>query len=541
MNPVRTSGLQSVLLIAWLSVTSPAGAQGMPVTEPAFDILEYQIEGNTVLTAEAIEKAVTPFLGEGKRLADAEAARTALEKAYQGAGYVTVFVDLPEQRVDDGVVRLLVAEGRVSRLIVSGSRYFSQGYIREKMRELAEDKVPNFNEVQRELAAVNRTDDRRVQPIMRAGTEPGTVEVELKVEDRLPASGTLELNNRHAPNTTQWRMTATGRYDNLFQREHSFSFTASTAPAAPSQSRVLSLNYAIPGEDQATWIGYVVNSNSNIAALGNVDIVGKGTTVGLRYARPVLAAPSGTHTVTLGVDYKNLQEETRSGADVISTPIRYLPFNVAYSGTFDHGSSRSTTLNLQMLAAFRPIFQRDVDCIGFRSDQFECKRYNGDGGFATVRADLRHAFALGPGRLQGRLGGQIATGPVPSGEQYAIGGAETVRGYLEAEGAGDGAVLGSVEWRSRDVTWSAALGGTPGSEVALRVGAVAFADVARAYTHDPAAGQAPWVSVAGIGAGLRIGFRKATSGELDLAWPLKATTATPAWSPRLHFRLSVEL
>jgi hemolysin activation/secretion protein len=542
MDSIWAGGLRMIVLATYLSVSTAAFAQAIAGGEPAFDILEYQIEGNTVLSTQAIEQAVTPFLGEGKRIADAEAARAALEKVYQSAGYVTVFVDLPEQRVEEGIVRLAVIEGRISRLIVSGSRYFSQGYIRDKVSELAEQKVPNFNEVQRELAVVNRTDDRRVQPVMRAGSAPGTVEVELKVEDRLPASGTLELNNRHASNTTPWRLAASVRYDNLFQREHSIVFNVSTAPAAPSQSSVLSLNYSIPRDDQSTWVAYVVNSNSNVAALGTVDVVGKGTVIGLRYARPLVTSPRESHTVTLGVDYKMLEEETRSGDNVISTPLRYLPFSVAYSGTFDHGNSSNTSLNLQMFASFRPVLQRDVNCVGFSSDQFECKRYRGDGGFATVRGDLRHTLALGSGRLQGRLGGQIATGPVPSGEQYVIGGAETIRGYLEAEGAGDGAVLGSLEWRSRDFTWTPFSEEAPGREAwPVRLGAVAFADVARAYTFDPATGQPPWASLAGIGAGIRIGLRKTASGELDLAWPVKSTAATQAWSPRLHVRFTVEL
>ena len=543
MNSIWSCVLRATLAV-WLALAATAAlaqAPAAPDDAVVFDILEFEIDGNSVLPIEAIEKAVMPFLGERKKLADAEAARVALEKAYQGAGYLTVFVDLPEQRIDQGVVKLAVAEGRVERLKVSGSRYFSQGYIRSKVPELSDGKVPNFNEVQRQLAAVNRTEDRRVQPIMRAGRDPGTVETELKVEDRLPASATLELNNRHAPDTTPWRLNVSGRYDNLFQRDHSISFSAATAPEATRESRVLSLNYMIPNDDQSAWVVYAVNSNSNVEALGAIDVVGKGTTLGLRFVKPLLTTADQSHSATLGVDYKDLKEETRTGADVISTPLRYLPFSVGYNGSVDHGAQRSTLLNLQMLAAFRQVLRREVDCIGVNADQFACKRQGGDGGFATVRGDVRHALPLGPGQLKARLGGQVATGPVPSGEQYTIGGAETVRGYLEAEGAGDRAVLGSLEWRSRDLTTS--LSGTVGDADAwpLRVAGLGFVDVARAYVFEPATGQAPWTSLAGAGVGMRLNLRKSMSGEFDLAWPLKATAATAARSPRLHVRLAVEL
>ena len=522
-----------------------AAAPATPAT-PAFDILEFQIEGNSVLTAADIERAVTPFLGENRQMADVEAARVALEKVYQGAGFLTVFVDVPEQRVDSGVVVLNVTEGRVERLKVTGSRYFSQGYIRDKVPELANGKVPNFNEVQRQLAAVNRTEERRVQPIMRAGIAPGTVETELKVDDRLPLAGSVELSNRAAAATKPVRLSVSAHYDNLFQLDHSVAVSLSTAPQDIAQSRVFSLNYTIPG-DQATWVGYVVNSKSSVAALGDVNVLGKGTTLGLRHVRPLGSAADEVHSISLGIDYKDLTEDTRSGDNTISTPLRYLPLQFAYNASIDHGARRQTQMSLQATAAFRRILQREVDCPGGTADQFACKRQGGDGGFATLRADVRHIVGVtGFGSLHLRLGGQMGTGPVPSGEQYTIGGAETVRGYYEAEGAGDRGVLGSIEWRSVDLSgrigrwFGEADSDKPAQSVLSQSHALAFVDVARTYVFEPATGQAPHTSLAGVGLGLRTKVRKSVTGEFDLAWPLKATAASVARSPRAHVKLAVD-
>ena len=523
----------------------PEPVAAAPAT-PAFDILEFQIEGNSVLTAADIERAVTPFLGENRQMADVEAARVALEKVYQGAGFLTVFVDVPEQRVDSGVVVLNVTEGRVERLKVTGSRYFSQGYIRDKVPELANGKVPNFNEVQRQLAAVNRTEERRVQPIMRAGIAPGTVETELKVDDRLPLAGSVELSNRAAAATKPVRLSVSAHYDNLFQLDHSVAVSLSTAPQDIAQSRVFSLNYTIPG-DQATWVGYVVNSKSSVAALGDVNVLGKGTTLGLRHVRPLNSVADEVHSISLGIDYKDLTEDTRSGDNTISTPLRYLPLQFAYNASIDHGARRQTQMSLQATAAFRRILQREVDCPGGTADQFACKRQGGDGGFATLRADVRHIVGVtGFGSLHLRLGGQMGTGPVPSGEQYTIGGAETVRGYYEAEGAGDRGVLGSIEWRSVDLSgrigrwFGEADSDKPAQSVLSQSHALAFVDVARTYVFEPATGQAPHTSLAGIGLGLRTKVRKSVTGEFDLAWPLKATAASVARSPRAHVKLAVD-
>ncbi len=534
-----------VLAAAQGVATPPPAAASAPAAadaQPHFDILEFQVEGNTVLPDEAIEQAVTPFLGPGQTMDSVEAARAALEKVYQNGGYLTVFVDVPEQRVADGVVMLHVTEGRVERLKVSGSRYFSQGYIRTRVPELAEGKVPNFNEVQRQLAAVNRTEERRVQPLMRAGIDPGTVDTELKVSDKLPLFGSVEINNHAAANTTPLRLSATARYENLFQLDHSLSLTLATAPEHPSQSRVISLNYAIP-DDQATWVLYALNSDSNVAAVGDVNVLGKGTTAGLRWVRPVGAIADQAHSVSLGLDYKDVQQQTTAGDSTISTPLRYLPLQFGYNGSIDEGPQRATQLSLTSTLAFRRVLSRNVaSCPGGEQDQFACQRQDGDGSFMTMRGDLRQSWPIGElGSLHAHGAVQVATGPVPSGEQFAIGGAETVRGYYEAEEAGDRGLLGSLEWHSPDASASLSRwmhrDGSAGWNQAY---ALVFFDGAREWVYDPATGQAAHHALGSYGVGLRARLAKTVSSDFDIARPFRATPNTPANETRASFRLAVD-
>ena len=141
--------------------------------------MEYQVAGNTVLPTLAIEQAVYPWLGEAKTIDDIDHARASLEKAYRDAGYLTVLVDIPEQQVEGGVVTLQVTEGKVARTRVVGSHYFSQGRILAKTPELAEGSVPYFPAMQKQIASVNTTPDRRVTPVLKPGKTPGTIDVDL--------------------------------------------------------------------------------------------------------------------------------------------------------------------------------------------------------------------------------------------------------------------------------------------------------------------------------------------------------------------------
>ena len=238
------TGMAAATTTVAADVAAPAADQGLP----RFDIYQYVVGGNSVLSALAIELAVTPYLGEGKTLRDVEGARAALEKAYQKAGYLTVAVSIPEQAVDTGEVALKVVEGEVDRLRVSGAEYTLPSSVKAAVPELAEGKVPNFPVLQAQVAALNRTADARITPVLKAGALPGTVEVQLDVDDQLPLHGSVEVNNRQTPNTTATRLSASLRYDNLWQRHHSVSLTLQAAPERPSDARVASLSYTLPVE-----------------------------------------------------------------------------------------------------------------------------------------------------------------------------------------------------------------------------------------------------------------------------------------------------
>lgn len=527
-------------------VATPAdpvpAAQQAEADRYRFDILEYEVAGNTVLTAALIEQAVMPFMGPGRSMADVESARAALEKVYQGQGFLSVFVDVPEQQVVDGLVRLQVIEGRVERLMVTGSQYYSQGYIKSKIPALSEGQVPNFNVVQQQLVAVNRTADRRVQPVLRPGKLPGTVEAELKVEDKLPLSGSVELHNLHAPDTDPLRLAVGLRYDNLFQRDHSLAVNAIVAPRAIDQARIFLLNYSIPEDDGDTWVFTAINSDSSVESLGGTNVLGKGSTFSLRYITPLGMTRDGSwHSLSLGADLKRLEQQVKSGNDTLSTPLRYMPFQMAYNGMWPSSTGPATSLTATFTVAQRKLLQRDlnVDFCAGSQDQFACNKYGGDGSFATLRLDWRHSEAL-PARtsLGLRLAGQYANQPLVSAEQFSMGGGETVRGYLEGVAQGDTGWLAQLEWRSPN--WAGVVnpsGATAQTAWVQELTAFAFMDMAQVRLTEPLAGQAASTLLSGTGLGLRLRGRYGLSVALDLARPHHTTAVVTQKDTRLHARL----
>jgi hemolysin activation/secretion protein len=508
-----------LVLFALFVTPKEARAQAAPAADPTFDVLEYRVEGNSVLSQLAIERSVYPFLGEKKRIADVEAARAALEKAYHDAGYATVIVDVPVQKVREGSVLLKVTEGKVERVTVHGTRYYAQGNILERAPSVAEGEVPFFPQVRGELDQLNRGADRRITPVLRPGTAPGTTEVELKVEDKLPLHGSAELNNRYSPNTTHARLSAGLRYDNMFDRDHSFSVQAQVSPRDTSEVRALVTTYSIPLSDGAFY-GYWVASNSNVAAVSDVTVLGKGQIYGLRRNWTLTGSGSFSHAVTAGVDYKQFDENvTQPGTPGLKTPIHYLPFSLDYSGSVQQPSS-TTQYSLATIFSLRNI--------GNNPQDFENKRFKAEPNFAILRWDLQHTQNLPAGfTAAARIDGQATDQPLISNEQFFAGGLMSVRGYLESEVLGDEGVHGSLELRSP------ALGG--GTRLDTR--ALVFAEGAQVWLRDPLPEQNSRFTISSFGAGLRAKALQTLELWLNVAWPLKSTTYTVAHHPRVQFQL----
>ena len=478
-----------------------------------------------MLATGKIEETVYPFLGEAGNIGTVEQARGALEKAYHDAGYLTVSVNIPEQKVERGVVSLQVQEGRVERLRVVGSRYYSLGVIKDRVPEFAEGNVPNFQEVQTQLASVNTTADRQVVPVLRPGRSPGKVEVDLKVQDQMPFHGGIELNNRYSANTTHSRLNGSVRYDNLWQRDHSLSLSFQTTPENTSETKVLAATYLIPtGGDY--WAAYGVLSRSNVAAVGDVSVLGNGNIFGLRYIHPLPALENYSNSLTLGADHKDFQETTvLLGADSFNTPIKYHPLYAGYDGTLQAQGS-TTQMNLGVTFSVRGL--------GNDVQEFADKRYLAKPDFAYVRADFKHTQQLPKAwQMFARISGQMSDDPLISNEQFAIGGADTVRGYLESSALGDKGMFGTLELRTPPL--AKYLTSQPGELYAF-----AFHDRGHVRILEPLPAQTAAFSLASVGVGLRLKKWLGVSGELNYARALKQSGQVHAGDKRLHFNIGYD-
>jgi hemolysin activation/secretion protein len=484
--------------------------------DPKFSIFEFVVEGNTTLDTTTIQESVLPFMGESRGLADVEQARTALERAYQARGFQTVAVDIPPQEVRDGVVVLRVVEGTVRRLSVTGAQYTSPIATKERVPALGQGTVPNMIDAALQLGALNNQ-TTEVTPALRPGATPGTVDVELALKDRPPFVSTAELTNYKTANTENLRLGLGIRLLNLFQANHQFGLNYLTTPEKPSQVSVWSANYLMPlRELPGSLVLYAVDSDSSTpSAIGGTTVLGAQRIYGARLIRLLRPVFEARHWLTFGVDYKGLQQQDFS-------TLHYYPLTLGYT-------ANKTTDNTLTTFDINTVFS--IREIGNSPAAFADRRFGGDSSFLALKWDMLHERSIAKWRLRGRFAGQTTSQPLVQSEQFAVGGANSVRGYLEVEQFGDRALLTSIELRSPE--WKPL-----GDE--LRWTFLSFVDSGRVSVIQPLPGQITSTSLLGVGAGVRIRYRKNLSASFDLASAQKATTLTQANNLRLHGRLAFE-
>ncbi len=502
-----------------------------PSRGPTFPIQAFIVRGNTLFSEQRLAEVLAPYGGPRKTAEDVEAARTALEAFYHERGYPTVMVSVPAQTVENGMVTLEVVEMTIGSVKVKGNRYYRSHLVRKRVPSLETGEIIWVPRLQEELTRANGTPNMKITPSMAPGEEPGTVDVELAVEDRFPLHGSLQLSNRKSPNTTDLRLNALIRYDNLWQLEHSASLQYQTSPMDLNEVEVIAASYVMPTpwKESHSLAFYSLWTDSNSAFGEGFKTFGKGWLLGARYVMPLPAYKKYNHSVTLGLDYKDFEDTLDFGSQsnvLDKTPVQYLPASLAYSASIAD-SWGFTQFSGGINAAFRGVVSQ--------SYEFEEKRFKAHSNYLYATAGIERVQNLPKEwSLYLKADGQVSDQPLISNEQYAAGGMESVRGYLESEVLGDDAFHMTVELNAPDIFKVFQLGdkvrGTP----------YAFYDHAFLRIQRELPAQDDDFHLAGTGLGIRGGFTRFFTYDVCWGIALSDTERTQSGKNRVYFDMKYQ-
>ena len=492
-----------------------------------FDILKYEVQGNTLFKAEQVLALVTPFTGKQRDFGDVQRAVEALEEAYRAAGYSAVQVLLPEQELERGVVTLKVIEARVGKIDIEGNQYFDSDNIRRSLPILREGISPNTRAISAAVVAANDNPAKKLNVTLRAGDAEGEVNVKVEVADENPRKFFLTLDNTGNAQTGSYRLGLGFQHANLANRDHALTLQYITSPEKPELVSIYSIAYRLPvyawGDSMDFFAAYSdVDAGTTSTPAGPLQFTGKGKILGARYNWILPRQGGYEHRFILALDYRAfLNTCSIAGAAVCGTggaDVTVHPLGVSYSGQLARASGQT---------AFSAGLSRNVPggAKGGSAD-FENARPGARADYSVVRLNVNHLTVYG-GDWQSRVAfsAQYSPDALVPGEQFGLVGSNAVRGFLEREIANDKGYVANLELYSPD------FGGTLGNANAR---ALVFYDFGQVSRNHVLPSEVAGASASSIGAGLRFNVKKDLAFRVDVARVINEGITLRGGSVRAH-------
>ena len=532
-----------------------------PLSDPQevfFTVLKYEVEGNTILSQETIDEVLKEYTGFAEQFRDIENARKALEKTYHDKGYPTVIVVLPQQEIEQGLVKLTVVESQLGKVTMKGNRFFSEEALMDKMPSVKPGWVIHQPTLLKELAKVNFHPDRKVTPILQPGEETGKVNLELKVNDRLPLHGSLKADNKGTLSTPSNRITAQLQYTNLFDLEHILTLQTVQTPLDWGAVQVYGMTYVAPlGKSNHLLAAFasISKSSSTLAGAGltlgnqgSVNTAGNSKFGGIRYTLPIVESTTfGTHQLSLGAEFRRLEKSTATfpgllGDFLVSTPVQYTPLSLSYTGIIPHHSgitSLSGTLR-GYVAGMIPGGDR-VDFAGDPNDDNKPgNRHGSTGTFGKVQGTIQRSQKLPENfSVNARVMAQWANEPLLAAEEIFAGGMDTVRGYHQNETLGDNGILTRLEVLSPFHTFSFDRPFAP--KLKADIQGTVFYDTGFVWVLRVQPNQTQRFNLEGAGFGIRLKLNEFLNLQVDHAWAIRNGSTTLAGDRFIHFMVDLAI
>jgi hemolysin activation/secretion protein len=475
-----------------------------------------------VLDAVAVDAALAPHVGPGRRFADVEAARQALLSAYAKRGYTTVQVVLPEQEITGGVVRLEVQERRIGAVTILGTKHHDDQNVRRSVPGLREGEVPNTVELADSLRLANENPSKQTYLLFKASTQPDVVDAVLRLEDDKTRKAFISVDNTGDAATGQTRLAAGFQHANLGNRDHIATLQYITSPEQLGDVAIFGAGYRVPlsalGDALDFYAGYSDVNSGTIEGLFNVS--GQGAIFGARYTHNFSKRTAYEHKVSAGIDYRAYTNNIDFQGEPIGADITVHPISLTYSGQWQ-GQADQTGFYLTA-AHNLPGGDNGEDA------DFAAVRTGADAAYALARAGGRVARTLPRSwQLRAALDSQLTDEPLVPGEQFGLGGHDSVRGFAERIITGDRGYRASLEVYTPD------LGNKTGLDKAhFRM--LGFVEGGYTERLQPLPGEEAEIGIASAGMGLRFGIDQDLSVRLDYGHVLDGGGDKEPGEGRLH-------
>ena len=499
-----------------------AAAVAPAPTGPTFAVRHIRFEGNQRIAASELAAVAAPYEGRDDHLGELQRLAHDVQQLYHQRGYFLARVVLPPQELDGGDVRIVIYEGRVESVKVTGNKHYSERFVQRFFEPALRSAggVARQRPIERALLIENEFLDLSVKSTLRAGVAPGTAQALLSVHDRAPIHADLSYDNFGNPLAGRNHLNAGFTGGNALTEGDLVGLHV-VFPFPSASDPFYSASYSAPLGDRGDRLGFqysnaVTSVGGDLAVL---DIRGKADIFGLILQHPILRTLSESTNFSAGLVAKSVKNFVFTNVLTSNDQLRELV--VSYDANTVRGKVR--TLYSGVLTQGLGTLLGGVG----NANPLPSRAHAGDG-FAKLNFDAFHIYDLSKHDLLFLHGtAQLASNSLPTAELIGLGGVESVRGFLQSEFLGDEGYTLSAEIRHAVL-----------DEKKTHVQLAAFVDQGGARVEHTQPGEIQSQSRTGAGVGVRAGFGRTTSVRMDLGFPLHPSTNTNGEHATLYAQIA---
>ncbi|MEP4079204.1 ShlB/FhaC/HecB family hemolysin secretion/activation protein [Haloferula sp.] len=426
--------LGGIVLESWSDEAIADIAEGLSASQ---DLL--------VPSPETLSKKLEGWIGRPLTEGDLVALADVILIHYDVEGYPVVGLEVPDQDFRDGKLHLLAEIGRIGRVGVSRPKYGDVDSLRDGLWLRGGDLLRR-RDLDEQLSWFGRSIFRNPRLFVSPGEEPATADILIAMEERKPWRVTMGYENS-GPDVLgrdRFLFGAVGmtKSEQLIAWQSVFGAPVSSLQAHAlhweipfhrlHQSLILDAGYA-----EVSSLGLSPNGFGGFTLVDN-DGTSWSLAAGQRFH---FSAPSGWRQhLTAGMEVKGTDQFVLFGAvRVAPGEVRLVHAKVAYdlSKTWDDGGA---TLNASLIASPGGLINGNDDA------DFQAYDPQADSNYRIARVSGSGWWSPGGDwRLLARGSGQWADSRLLPAEQFAVGGAQTVRGASEREFFADNGWQASFE------------------------------------------------------------------------------------------------
>ena len=369
-----------------------------------------EVTPSQILTVSEIEDIVDDYKETNVKIEQLKEIVDRINRLYLDKGYVTARAFLPQQTIENGVVKIELLEGKVGNIAIINNKRTKRKYIKDRLG-LKQGEIFNIRKYEEDLMIFNRYNDgvELTTTLSPGEAELGTTDILVNTHERFPFHLTALMDNAGRSTIGKYRGGLMLQHDSLLGYRDKF-----TAGAYANKYSVTPfVDYNIPVNKKDGRIGFSFSSSNSKIGHGPYkmfNIHSRSLNYSLYYTQPIYRKPWTELSSTTSINYKKAATSF-DHTDLYRDNITSLQTGL----NFRYDTARGIWyLNQNASYAF-PIFDRDSNYLKI------------EGGLLRL-----HDFGYG---FIGTLRGNYQVIPnkrvVPYVDQFMAGGAATVRGYSE--------------------------------------------------------------------------------------------------------------